>query len=429
MQSVFLYNQYHIRMSHRRARIMAQHFDMIIVGGGVLGWSTAYHLATHPAGASRTIAVIDRYPAATATTGAGAGFVGAWAAGFGPSTWGQAEFDLEQYSLEFYRTLGRSHDIHLRENGNLFLARTAHGYQTWIAPMLTHPLAPANTRALNADETVAISDNAFATDEVYAAVYHPDGIQVHTTPATQAMAATACAHGVSVLEGHTVTGFTRSDQQITGVTTNTGQTFSADTVIVAAGAWSNTLLGTVGYSVPMYRVVATRIISPACQIPSTLPTIMIPEMGAWIREHRGGLMWGTGDGYAALSALGSVADIGHRPQHADLVHTLTNAVSASFQRLFPAADLSVGEWTQGMPVYTVDRRFCVGAVPTVSGLYAITGDNEAGVTHAPGMGRMLADLVTTATCDWVDSTAFALDRFAHTYANEDAVAAAMPPRR
>lgn len=405
---------------------MSQPYQVIIVGAGILGWSTAIHLQQH--GIQR-IAVVDCVEPAQATTGAGAGFVGAWAAGFGPSTWGDAEFALEQYSLDFYRTLGRSHPIQLRENGNLFLARTQHGYDTWIAPMLHHRLTPANTQALDGDATVQISNGAFAREQIYGAVYHPNGIQIHTTPTVRALAEHAYAAGVTPYYGDEVVGFTMTDGHVTGVRLRNGNEISGDHVVLATGAWSNTLLATVSATLPLYRLVATRVISPACGIPATLPTIMIPEMGAWIREHQGGLMWGTGDGYAPLSALGSVAHTGMRPAHDSLLHSLTDAVSASFQRLFPTADLTVAEWTQGMPVYTVDRRFCAGAVPAVPGLWAVTGDNEAGVTHAPGLGRMMADLITDRPCTWVDSSVFALDRFATTYANEDAVAAAMPPRR
>ncbi len=405
---------------------MSQPYQVIIVGAGILGWSTAIHLQQH--GIQR-IAVVDCVEPAHATTGAGAGFVGAWAAGFGPSTWGDAEFALEQYSLDFYRTLGRSHPIQLRENGNLFLARTQHGYDTWIAPMLHHRLTPANTQALDGDATVQISNGAFAREQIYGAVYHPNGIQIHTTPTVRALAEHAYAAGVTPYYGDEVVGFTMTDGHVTGVRLRNGNEISGDHVVLATGAWSNTLLATVTATLPLYRLVATRVISPACGIPATLPTIMIPEMGAWIREHQGGLMWGTGDGYAPLSALGSVAHTGMRPAHDSLLHSLTDAVSASFQRLFPTADLTVAEWTQGMPVYTVDRRFCAGAVPAVPGLWVVTGDNEAGVTHAPGLGRMMADLITDQPCTWVDSSAFALDRFATTYANEDAVAAAMPPRR
>ena len=140
-------------------------------------------------------------------------------------------------------------------------------------------------------------------------------------------------------------------------------------------------------------------------------------------------MWGTGDGYAPLHNLPTEAAPGTRPHHPELLNQLTATVGESLQRLFPTADISVAEWTQGMPVYTVDRRFCAGSVPRVPGLWAVTGDNEAGVTHAPGLGRMMADLVIDGSSDWVNHHAFALNRFGTRYNDEPSVAAAMPPRR
>lgn len=405
---------------------MQQQFDAIIVGGGILGWSTAYHL--HLRGIN-DIAVIDVAPPAEATTGAGAGFVGTWAAGFGPSTWGEEELAIEQYSLDFYRALGQRHAIQLRTNGNLFVARTAHGYNTWIAPMLNHPLTPTGTQALSAGELVEMSNGCLAHTEVYGAVYHPHGIQVHTTPTLKAMVGEASRSGITSIIGELVTGIETRHGAVTGVTTNTGAHYTSERVILACGAWSNQLIGQVSDTLPLYRLVATRVISPSCGIPSTLPTLMIPEMGAWIREHHGGLMWGTGDGYAPLHNLPTEAAPGTRPHHPELLHQLTATVGESLQRLFPAADISVAEWTQGMPVYTVDRRFCAGLVPGVPGLWAVTGDNEAGVTHAPGLGRMMADLVCDGSSDWVNHHAFALNRFGARYNDEPAVAAAMPPRR
>lgn len=405
---------------------MQQQYDAIVVGGGILGWSVAYHLQQQ---GMREIAVIDIVHPADATTGAGAGFVGAWAAGFGPATWGEEELAIEQYSLDFYRTLGQQHDIHLRTNGNLFVARTAHGYNTWIAPMLTHRLTPAETQSLSAQELVDISGGSLALDEVYGAVYHPHGIQVHTTPALLAMVHEATHGGVTSIVGELVVGIETRYGAVTGITTNKHNRYTSERVILACGAWSNQLLAQVSDTLPLYRLVATRVISPDCGIPSHLPTLMIPEMGAWIREHRGGLMWGTGDGYAPLHSLAVEANVGERPHHPELLDQLTTIVAPSLQRLFPAADVRVAEWTQGMPVYTVDRRFCAGAVPAVQGLWALTGDNEAGVTHAPGLGRMMADIILSGDSDWVNHHAFALNRFGQRYSDEPAVAAAMPPRR
>jgi glycine/D-amino acid oxidase-like deaminating enzyme len=236
-------------------------------------------------------------------------------------------------------------------------------------------------------------------------------------------------HGATAIYGQQVVELVHENGHISGVKTNTGQQYHANHVIVAAGAWSNTLLRTVGLTLPLYRVVATRIIGEVCGVPDCLPTVMIPEQGAWIREHQGALMWGTGDGYAAVYDLPQIATVGTRPYYPELVTSLTNAVQASFQRLFPAVDMSVANWTQGMPAYTADRTFIAGAVPGIHGLWAVTGDNEAGVTHAPALGRMLAELVTQHARTDIDYAKFGLERFTHVYADEQAVAAAMPPRR
>ena len=403
-----------------------RHYGAIVVGGGILGWSAAYHLQQQ---GIHDIAVIDVSHPGVATTGAGAGFVGEWAAGFGPKGWGANELALEQYSLAFYKALGHRHDIHLRSNGNLFLARSAHGYHTWIAPILTHPLAPHDTRALTPSEINAISGGSIATNEVYGAVFHPQGIQIHTQPAVMAIAHEVLRNGATPIYGQQVVALFHEHGHISGVKTNSGQQYHANHVIVAAGAWSNTLLTSVGLTLPLYRVVATRIIGEACGVPECLPTIMIPEQGAWIREHRGALMWGTGDGYAAVYDLPQIATVGTRPFYPELVHSLTRAVQTSFQRLFPAVDMSVANWTQGMPAYTADRTFIAGAVPGIYGLWAVTGDNEAGVTHAPALGRVIADLVTLQSRTGINNASFGLERFTDSYADDRAVAAAMPPRR
>jgi glycine/D-amino acid oxidase-like deaminating enzyme len=403
-----------------------RHYGAIVIGGGIIGWSTAYHLQQQGV---HDIAVMDMSHPSVATTGAGAGFVGEWAAGFGPKNWGKDELAIQQYGMQFYRELGRRHDIHLRENGNMYLARTAHGYNTWVAPMLEHPLAPSDTRRLSPRDIHDISGGSMAESEVYGAVYHPRGIQVHTTPAVLALAHEVLRHGATHIYGTQATQLITTNGHITAVKTSAGQQYDAHTIVVAAGAWVNQLLHSVNVELPLYRMVATRVISPTSGIPSTLPTIMIPEQGAWIREHHGGLLWGTGDGYAPLHTLPGHTPTGTRPHYPELVTALTTAVGASFQRLFPQASLQVAEWTQGIPVYSVDRLFCAGAVPGIHGLWVASGDNESGVTHGPGMGRLMADLVTTGTSTWVDAHKFALDRFAQRYADEVAVAAAMPPRR
>lgn len=407
---------------------MTEHsYDVIVVGGGIIGWSTAYHLQQLGAG---RIAVIDASATSLGTTGAGAGFVGEWAAGFGPAGWGKNELAVEQYSLDFYRSLGKRADINLRENGNLFLARTKAGYDAYIAPMLTHALTPHDIQQLDPAGIVELTEGAMAIDQVYGATYHPRGIQLHTTPAVKALAAEVlAAGGVDAVHGCRISELVLSSGAVTGVVSSDGAHYHAPKVILACGAWINELVGAIGVQFPLYRVVATRVIGNPSGVPSTLPTVMIPEQGAWLREHHGGLLWGTGDGYQAIHTLPGEIPVGTRPHYPHLVTALTDAVQESFQALFPQADLAVREWTQGVPVYSVDRKFISGQVPGVRGLYVTTGDNESGVTHGPGMGKMIAETALGIPSLWVDADSYIPGRFTQRYRDEAAVGAAMPPRR
>ena len=65
---------------------------------------------------------------------------------------------------------------------------------------------------------------------------------------------------------------------------------------------------------------------------------------------------------------------------------------------------------QGAPCYTPDLRALIGPLPETEGLYVLTGDNEAGVTHAPGYGRAVAELITGRS-PFVALEAFRVDRF------------------
>ena len=124
--------------------------DVLIVGAGVLGTSLACHLLDRGAG---RVMVVDAATPAAATSGAGAGFVGLWAAGYAHFLTA-AELELERYSIGYYRELP---DADCLANGNLFLATTPDGWDRWVATVARHPFAPPGTRQLTPTEVEAIT--------------------------------------------------------------------------------------------------------------------------------------------------------------------------------------------------------------------------------------------------------------------------------
>jgi sarcosine oxidase subunit beta len=400
--------------------------DVLIVGAGVLGTSLACHLLDRGAG---RVMILDAATPAAATSGAGAGFVGLWAAGYAHFLTA-AELELERYSIGYYRGLP---DADCLANGNLFLATTQDGWDRWVATVARHPFAPPDTRHLTPAEVAAVTGGVVAAASVVGGVLHPGGIQVSAGRATRALAARVIEAGGQLAERTRVTGLLSSGSRFTGVRTDAGPILARN-VVLACGAWTNDLLAGAGRRLPLLRMVATRVVSPPSAVPDTMPTVMVPDRyGLWLRAHRSGLTWGNGDGYAPSFELdgpvfGSAGE--PRPRHAVLLDRLLARLGPDLRTLIPEHDTSVGWWLQGVPVMTPDRAFLAGPVPGADGLYVIAGDNEMGVTHGPGLGRLMAEVIYEGGSDWVDASRYRLDRFEPgAFPDEKAVAAAMPVRR
>ncbi|MCX4911682.1 FAD-binding oxidoreductase [Streptomyces sp. NBC_00878] len=401
--------------------------DVLVVGAGILGTSLAHHLLLR--GAGRVVVVEAETPSA-ATSGAGAGFVGLWAAGYA-NFLTDTDLELEQYGIDFYRRLAeRTPDIECRTNGNLYLATTESGWTQWVEPVLGHPLAPKGTRQLTPHDIGTVTGGVVAPGSVVGGALHPGGIQISAGRATRALAASVRELGGEIRERTRVTGLIVSDGAVIGALTDTGL-IRARRVVLACGAWSNELLRPLGHRLPLLRMVATRVVSPPSGVPDTMPTVMVPDLyGLWLRAHRSGLTWGNGDGYSPSYELDDAVGTESRPHYPELVDRLRERLLPGLRTLVPEHDLSIDRWLQGIPCMTPDRSFLAGAVPGVPGLYVLGGDNEAGVTHGPGLGRLMAEEIDTGGSDWLDASPYRLDRFeADRFPTERDVADAMPARR
>lgn len=382
--------------------------DVAVVGGGIFGVCVADHLLDQGAG---RVLIVERDTPAAATSRAGGGFVSLWAAAYN-GTFGPTDLVLEEYGLRYYRDVARAQpSVDLRANGNLFVALTESGYRNKVEAILEHPLAPEGTIALDAAEVARITGDVLTAEAVYGGAYHPTGIQLSAGRATGQIVDRFVERG-GQLRSHTAcNGLLTSGSSVIGVRTDAGD-IHARAVVVAGGAWSNSVLTDVDYRAPLARWVATRAISLPSGVPSVMPTVVVPELSSmWLREHRGGLTWGSADGYAPLADIGGSVDELAQPRREELVERLAAGTGSALSTLVPHHGTAIDWWLQGMPCSTPDGRFLAGPVPGVNGLYLLAGDNESGVTHGPGLGRMVADLVLNQTCEWVDHAAYRLDRF------------------
>lgn len=395
---------------------------IVVVGAGIIGCSAAFHLLRSGA----QVTVVDALEPAAATTGAGAGFVSHWSAGMYPL--GEEGLLLQQYGLDFYRQLSElGVEIGYRQNGTLMMALTEAGRERFVRPVLESPYAPPEMQDLTAAGIGEKAKGLIDPAKVHSGAYNPHGIQVDTKLAVRVLARRIAELGGKFRTGTRVKGIDDSGAHVK-IQTDRGE-IEADAVVIAAGAWINELLEGLGWPLPLLRVVATRIVTDDRGLPSTLPTVQCRELRLWLRETFGAVMWGTGRHYRPLYKTGeSGLGIG-QPHNAALMREMAEEELAGLQEIFPPLRGSkISTWTQGVPCYTPDTGLIIGYVPGSSRVVAIGGDNETGVSHGPGLGRLAAELMFGGK-PFVNVSRFRLDRFPRgAYKTEADVEAAMPVR-
>ena len=212
-----------------------------------------------------------------------------------------------------------------------------------------------------------------------------------------------------------VTGLRARANGSPGVETPQGS-LHAERVIVAAGAWTNALLATIDVRLP---------VRAAGRVPRRHRAARRTRLDADHHDRRGSHV---------PAGVRRRAALGHALPRRSTLPFVEEAVPERFDQLpldglaeaeanaakafdvFPSLAASRSRTVAfGAPTFTPDQRPCLGPVDAVQGLYVATGCNEAGVTHAPGYGRLLAELFTRGTTELCPIDTFAPDRFGAAY--------------
>jgi sarcosine oxidase subunit beta len=148
----------------------------------------------------------------------------------------------------------------------------------------------------------------------------------------------------------------------------------------------------------------------------------------WLRQHEGGLLWG---GVYLGHPRDAPIDAEPLPERFDAlpddgVRACERVAAAATTSMPALKSLRTTRVDHGAPCYTPDSRALVGAVPGIDGLYALVGDNDAGITHGPGFAKALADDdIAGGGSELTTLDAWRLDRFDGAYASEREVVASL----
>jgi len=368
--------------------------DVVVVGGGAVGVSAAYHLAAAGAG---SVVLLEREAAL------GTGSTGRCAGGFRHQFSSRVNVELSLASIPLITGFTRTHGLPLDvvQDGYLFVVRDD---ATWadflIAAELQRGLGVA-VELLDAAGVAALVPG-LAVDGVVGATYcAQDGI-ADPSGLTLGYATAARRAGATILTGLAVDRILVEAGRISGVETARGP-IQAGTVVNAAGPWAGLLARTAGVDLPLEPIPRVILVTDAFPGVPTRRTLVVDAQTSFY-FHR------EGDG--VLMGMGDPAE---RPSFETRVDErfVAEELLPTAVRVFPAlAESAIAHRWVGLYEMTPDRHPIIGRVPGLDGLLLANGFSGHGFQHAPIVGQLLAELVVGGVARAVDISSLGLDRFA-----------------
>jgi monomeric sarcosine oxidase len=372
--------------------------DVAIVGGGIMGTSTAYHLTERT---DLDVVLLEKRSIAAGSTGKSSGVV---RFNYGDvRVYSEMAVRAHAFWTEAADHLGR--DVGFVQNGLVYFGRDdadhgeKAGYEILRDLGVEVELAdPSRLRELLPHVTVSDYDYG---------VYSPTAGFADPHAATQAFYESAKRNGLRVETGVEVTGFAGDDRRVTGVETTAG-TVEADRVVSAAGPWTRRLLATAGVDVP---VTPSReqllVLDPPDDFFDAYP-YPFPTVSSKAPGHI----------YVKPDPVGKVLVGGHHrgtdcdpdayDETADMDY-VTWAIDELEHRVPSLVDADLVNGYAGVYSNTPDKDFVIDE--PVENLVCLAGFSGHGFKHAPVIGEVAADLVVDGETGVVDLSRFSLDRF------------------
>ncbi len=283
--------------------------------------------------------------------------------------------------------------IGLRQVGYLFLLDTPELVTTFEEAVGLQRELGVDTRWLSPDEIVALAPGT-VLDDVLAATWNPREGHCSPEAVTQGLAAAAAARGVRIEQGREVTGISVERGRIVAVETSGGP-IATETVICAAGAWSQAVGAMAGVGIPVTAEKRWMWFSPESGgLPDHLPLTIDFSTGFYVHREGPGLVFGGRE------------------------QTLEAVAAHALRRIPAIADLPVQSSWWGWYEVSPDHNAIVGEADGPGRFLVATGFSGHGFQQAPAIGEHLAELVAGVTPS-LNLSAFDLARFARGEAREE----------
>ena len=377
----------------------------VVIGGGIIGTSVAYHLALL---GMKDVLLIERDRLTSGTTWHAAGLM----ATFGSTS--QTSTELRQYTRDLYAGLEAETGLAtgLKQCGLIELAIEPGRLEEYRRVAAFNRHLGVEVHEISPREVAGLWPLA-RTDDVLAGFYIPGDGRVNPVDVTMSLAKGARMRGVTIVEGVPVTGFLRERGTVTGVRTAEGD-IEAEYVVNCAGMWARQLGELAGVSVPLQAAEHYYLLTePIAEVDSSWPVLEDPASFGYYREEGGGLMLGLFEPVCApwkIEGIPQNFSFGELPPDWDRMGPYLEKTMA---RVPVTEQIGIRKFFCGPESFTPDLLPIVGEAPELRNFFVAAGLNSIGILTGGGIGRTVAQWIIDGSPD-VDVTGMNIDRL-HPY--------------
>jgi sarcosine dehydrogenase len=353
---------------------------VVVIGGGIIGCSTAYHLAK----LGIDTVLVEQAKLTSGSTFHAAGLVGQLRSNANVT-------QLLSYSVDLYDRLEEEtgQATGWKKNGGLRLAcnrerwtevkrqaTTAHSFgldMQLLTPMEARELWPL-----------------MRVDDVVGAAYLPTDGQANPSDITLSLAKGARMAGALIFEDTEVSRIVVDKGVLRGIETTRGR-IDCEKVICCTGQWTRSLAATVGVNVPLVSVQHQYMVTEPFGVPSNLPTLRDPDRLTYYKEEVGGLVMGGYEPNPIPWAIDGIPDgFNYTLLGGDFDH-FEPMIEMALGRVPALETVGVKQLINGPESFTPDGNFILGEAPELRNFYVGAGFNAFGIASGGGAGMALAE--------------------------------------
>jgi 4-methylaminobutanoate oxidase (formaldehyde-forming) len=384
-----------------------EHAQVVVVGGGIIGCSTAYHLAKM---GWKDIVLLERDQLTSGTTWHAAGLM----VTFGSTS--ETLTEIRKYTRDLYSRLEEETGFSTGFNpiGFIEVASNADRLEEYRRVATFNRYCGIDVQEISPKEIKELFPLA-RVDDLLAGFYVKDDGRVNPVDVTISLARGAQQQGVKIIEGVKVTGILENNGVVAGVKIPQGD-IRADYVVNCAGMWARQLGELAGVNIPNQAAEHYYLITEEIKdIPKNMPILEDPSHYGYYREEVGGIMVGLFEPDCAPWNINRIPDDFSFGEISPDWDRMTPFLEKAMSRIPITMEVGIKKFFCGPESFTADLQSIIGEAPELRNYFVAAGLNSIGIIAGGGLGRVMAHWIINGLPD-VDISGFNIDRL-HRYQN------------